>query len=147
MSVSSSGRTRSGSQQELRWLKLSPHRWYLWPRRASLHRGCPSPPCPQRTTQVSRTRKFWEQKYLNRITEFKTYLREYVGEGCDFYPLSSLRVPADQRGHHCFTRSGITWWLVANQCVHMATAAGCFSATPATATTTASTATTTATTN
>ena len=51
-----------------------------------------------------------------------------------YCPLSSLRVPVDERRHHCFTRSGLTWQLVANQCVHMATAA-----TTATTTTTAAT--------
>ena len=59
--------------------------------------------------------------------------------------LCPLRVPADQCRHHCSTRSGVTWWLVANQRVHMA-AAGCFPANTATTATTAAAATTATTT-
>jgi len=53
--------------------------------------------------------------------------------------VSPVRVPADQRRHHCSTRSGVTWRLAAHQCVVMATAAGCFPATTATAAATATT--------
>lgn len=56
--------------------------------------------------------------------------------------LTSCRLPADQRRHHCVARSSITWGLVADRCVDLATAAGSFPAIAA-----ATTATTAATTN
>lgn len=49
------GRTPSAWRPEPRWLKPSPHPWCPSPRRASWHRACPSPPYPQRTTQVRQT--------------------------------------------------------------------------------------------
>lgn len=157
---------RSGWQLEPRWHKPSPHRWSLSPHRASWHRGCPSPPCLQRTTQVNTQAQapwiqkikwvkiflncpcyIWNVKYMHFFEDINSwhcvFMLKWRFELWLFILLSSLRVSADECRHYCFTRSGITWRLVANQCVHMATAAGCFPATTTTANTTTTAAATT----
>lgn len=107
-----SDRTPSGWQSAPRWPRPSPRPWCQWPRPASWRRGCPSPPCPQHTTQVNRKNSHFERYMMcisatsaGRGLSCPTY--QIVCIGCSYFFLLDYQLTsADITTLHALTSPG-----------------------------------------